>query len=175
MKRYIADRRSVYTGSDSLIMEWLRGPGARMPWLWFPRMKGLDAMATMPRGQDATSCRKWPKSWILIITALTVLELWAERIDYNQINHSISMLLGVASFTCKFDDYLWKSYVYRTTFSNVKFQDLCATINTSKIKYLQNRKQSLKYLCNINLIGFLQKPDVYLLNQNTCVLSLKKY
>ena len=22
------------------IMEWLRGPGARMPWLWFPRMKG---------------------------------------------------------------------------------------------------------------------------------------
>ena len=27
-----------------------------------------------------------------------------------------------------FDDYLWKSYLYRTTFSNVKYQDLCATI-----------------------------------------------
>ena len=34
-----------------------------------------------------------------------------------------------------FDDYLWKSYVYQTTFSNVKYQDLCATINPSKIKY----------------------------------------
>ena len=56
--------------------------------------------------------------------------------------------------------YLWKRYVYWTTFSNVIYQDLCATINLSKIKYLQNRKQSLKYLCNINLIGFLQKPDL---------------
>ena len=53
------------------------------------------------------------------------------------------------NFACIFDDYLWKSYVYRTTFSNVKYQDLCATINPSKIKYLQNRKQSLKYLSNI--------------------------
>ena len=54
-------------------------------------------------------------------------------------------------FPCMFDDYLGKSYVYRTTFYNVKYQeDLCATINPSKIKYLQNRKQSLKYLCNIN-------------------------
>ena len=24
-------------------------------------------------------------------------------------------------FACVFDDYLWKSYVYRTTFSNVKY------------------------------------------------------
>ena len=29
------------------------------------------------------------------------------------------------SFACMFDDYLWKSYVYQTTFSNVKYQDLC--------------------------------------------------
>ena len=32
-----------------------------------------------------------------------------------------------------FDDYLWKIYVYWTTFSDVKYQDLCATINPSKI------------------------------------------
>ena len=64
-----------------------------------------------------------------------------------------------ANFACMFDNYLWKIYVYhRTTFSNVKDQDLCATINSSKNKYLQNQKQSLKYLCNNNLIGFLQKP-----------------
>ena len=25
---------------------------------------------------------------------------------------------------CMFDDYLWKSYVYQTTFSNVKYQDM---------------------------------------------------
>ena len=35
-------------------MEILQGPGARMPWQLFPRMKGEDAMATMPRGKDAT-------------------------------------------------------------------------------------------------------------------------
>ena len=29
------------------------------------------------------SCRRWPKSWISIITALTVLVLWAEEINYN--------------------------------------------------------------------------------------------
>ena len=52
-----------------------------------------------------------------------------------------------------FDDYLWKCYVYRTTFSNVKYQDLCATTNLSKIKYLQNRKRSLKYLCKA-IYGF---------------------
>ena len=45
-----------------------------------------------------------------------------------------------------FDDYLWKSYVNQTTFSNVKYQDLCETINSSKIEYLQNQKQSLKYV-----------------------------
>ena len=38
-----------------------------------------------------------------------------------------------------FDDYLLKSFVYWTTFSNVKYQDLCATINPSKIKYLQSK------------------------------------
>ena len=38
-------------------------------------------------------------------------------------------------FACMFDDYLWKSYVYRTTFSNVKYQDFCVTTNLSKIKY----------------------------------------
>ena len=59
-----------------------------------------------------------------------------------------------------FDDYLWKSYVYLTTFSNVKYQDLCATINPSKIKYLQNRKQSLKYLCNINLETSVNRKDL---------------
>ena len=29
------------------------------------------------------SCRRWPKSWISIITGLTVLVPWAEEIDYN--------------------------------------------------------------------------------------------
>ena len=53
-----------------------------------------------------------------------------------------------------------KKLCVSATFSNVKYQDLCATINLSKIKYLQNQKQSLKYLCNINLIGFLQKQDL---------------
>ena len=47
------------------------------------------------------------------------------------------------SFTCMFDDNLWKSYVCRTIFSYVKYQDLCATINTSKIKYLQESKNNL--------------------------------
>ena len=41
-------------------------------------------------------------------------------------------------FACMFDDDLWKSYVYWTTFSNVKYHDLCATINPSNNKYLQN-------------------------------------
>ena len=39
------------------------------------------------------------------------------------------------ALACMFDDYLWKSYVYRITFSNVKYQDLCATINPSKKSY----------------------------------------
>ena len=34
-------------------------------------------------------------------------------------------------FACMFDDYLWKSYVYRTTFSNVKYQDLFEEILVS--------------------------------------------
>ena len=39
------------------------------------------------------------------------------------------------------DDYLWKFVEkYRTTFSNVKYQGLCATINPSKIEDLQNSK-----------------------------------
>ena len=53
-----------------------------------------------------------------------------------------------ACFACMFDDYLWKSYVYRTTFSNVKYQDLCATINLSKIKYLQNHNLAIKSFSN---------------------------
>ena len=56
------------------------------------------------------------------------------------------------SFACMFDDYSWKSFVYWTNFSYVKYQDLCETINPSKIEDLENQKQSLKYLCNINLI-----------------------
>ena len=50
---------------------------------------------------------------------------------------------------CMFDDNLWKSYVCRTTFSNVKYQDLFATINPSKIKYVQNQKQSLNICATI--------------------------
>ena len=65
----------------------------------------------------------------------------------------------LSCFACMFDEYLWRSYVYRTTFSNVKYQDLCATINPLKIKDLQKLKTISKYLCNNNLIGFLQKPD----------------
>ena len=34
-----------------------------------------------------------------------------------------------------FDDDLWKSFVYRT-FSNVKYQDLCATINPGRDEIL---------------------------------------
>ena len=32
-------------------------------------------------------------------------------------------------FACMFNDDWWKSYVYRTTFSNIKYQDLCAKKN----------------------------------------------
>ena len=59
---------------------------------------------------------------------------------------------NLAIFACMFDDYLWKSYVYRTTFSNVKYQDLCATINPSKIKYVFRFKQSF--------INFLYKKAI---------------
>ena len=45
-------------------------------------------------------------------------------------------------------------------FSNVKYLDLCATINPSNIKDLEEQKQSLKHLCNINLIGFLEKTGL---------------
>ena len=45
-------------------------------------------------------------------------------------------------------------------FSYVEYQDLCATINPSKIKDLEEQKQSLKHLCNINWIGFLEKPGL---------------
>ena len=48
------------------------------------------------------------------------------------VKHHIKSVLA-----CMFDDYWWKSYVYLTTFSNVKHQDLCATINPSKINYKQ--------------------------------------
>ena len=53
-------------------------------------------MALIPKNEDKgchgydaegmgchTSCHREPKSRILIITAFTVLVLWAERIDYN--------------------------------------------------------------------------------------------
>ena len=39
--------------------------------------------------------------------------------------------------------------------SNVEYKDLCATINPSKIKDLEEQKQSLKHL-NINLIGLIK-------------------
>ena len=67
--------------------------------------------------------------------------------------------LKIFCFACTFDEYLWRSYVYRTTFYNAKYQDLCSTINPLKIKDLQKLKTISKYLCNNNLIGFLQKPD----------------
>ena len=62
----------------------IRGPGASMPWLRFPGKKGLGCHGYDAKGIGChTSCRRWPKSQILIITALTVLVPWAERIDYN--------------------------------------------------------------------------------------------
>ena len=50
-------------------------------------------------------------------------------------------------------------------FSNVKIQDLCATINLSrskisKIKDLEDKKIYLKHLYNNILIGFLEKPGL---------------
>ena len=45
-------------------------------------------------------------------------------------------------------------------FTNVEYQDLCATISLSKIKDLEEQKQSLKHLFNINWIGFLEKPGL---------------
>ena len=77
-------------------------------------------------------------------------------------------------------------------FSNVEYPDLCATITPSKIKDLEEQKQSLKHLCNINLIGFLEKPglidfvfkkailniqwvsQVKILNQKSCILIYVK-
>ena len=61
-----------------------------------------------------------------------------------------------------FDDDLWKSYVYRTAFSNVKYQDLCAKINLLKIKDLQKLKTISNYLCNniiiVQTISFGHRP-----------------
>ena len=45
-------------------------------------------------------------------------------------------------------------------FSNIEYQDLCATINPSKIKDLEEQKQSPKHLCNISVIGFLEKQGL---------------
>ena len=48
-----------------------------------------------------TSCRRGPKSWI-IATALTILVLWAERIDYTREFKSIknNASLTFASIMC---------------------------------------------------------------------------
>ena len=46
--------------------------------------------------------------------------------------------------------------MYRTTFTNVKYQDLCATIILSQIEDLQNQKQS-KIFVPHNLIGFCKQ------------------
>ena len=42
-----------------------------------------------------------------------------------------------------------------TYLSNVEYQDLCATKNLSKIKNIEEQKQSLKHLCNIVVSCFL--------------------
>ena len=31
---------------------------------------------------------------------------------------------SIGVFACMFDEYLWRSYMYQTTFSNVKYQDI---------------------------------------------------
>ena len=95
-------KRSVNTSSDFAD----NGVATR------PRSK--DAMATIPKnegigcpGFDAewigchTSCRRWPKSQILIITAVTALVLWAERIDYNWEFNSIQSLEQKTSIFCR--------------------------------------------------------------------------
>ena len=63
------------------------------------------------------------------------------RTNFLFLNNWMLFIGGI--FACLFDDNLWKSFVCQTTFSNVKYQDLCATINPSKIKYLQEPKNNL--------------------------------
>ena len=46
-----------------------------------------------------TSWGRWPKCQILIITVLTVLVLWAERIDYNWLNQSINQYFTHKTWT----------------------------------------------------------------------------
>ena len=45
------------------------------------------------------------------------------------------------------DDYLWKSYVYRTTFNNVKYQDL-VILNRSSEYSLRNQIEALIHIKN---------------------------
>ena len=49
------------------------------------------------------------------------------------------------TLACMFHDYSWKSCV-SDYFNNVEYQDLCATINPSKIKDLEN-KNNLWNIC----------------------------
>ena len=52
--------------------------------------------------------------------------------------------------------YVWWLFVEKSDyFYNVKYQDLCATINPTKTKDLEDQKQFLKHLYNNNVIGFL--------------------
>ena len=58
-------------------------------------------------------------------------------------------------FPCMFYDSLWKSCV-SDYFSNVKYQDLCATINSSKIKDLEDHslQEIIKLtVANVTWIG----------------------
>ena len=68
-----------------------------------------------------------------------------------------------------FDDYLWKSYVHRTTFSNVRYQDLRATIHPSKIN---NFVYSIKFLVLSNKIEQLQSFVFYKIDYAKYTLRL---
>ena len=70
-----------------------------------------------------------------------------------------------------FDDYLWKSYVYRTTFSKIKYQDLCATINPSKINYITEYINSE----HCTLIGLNALTFAFLLKSGVQIEHLEQY
>ena len=123
------------------------------------------------RNKQWLYCRKWQ---FLIAYMIQKWPSWCIK-------------LGIANFYfCIYiDDYLWKSYVFRTTFSNVKYQDLCATINPSKIKYISTSEECVKHpitgantqlmIDKISLLWgmFWFGPGLFLLNKNFLKIRLK--
>ena len=83
------------------------------------------------------------------------------------------------SFACMFDDYLWKSYVYRTTFSNVKYQDVfvlashkpCCVLSKTTVIHL-NLQCTLLVIGVLDLLYVTPVPVKSYLNHSLCSICL---